>query len=85
MDKVFTNGFVVKEPHKNAPAFVKCAVSIKTDEFVKFLEDHTKPDGWVNLDIKVGQSGKWYAQLNQWSKETEKEKEAEIQMDAPPF
>jgi hypothetical protein len=67
-DKIFTDGMIVKPPRDGAPDFVKASISIKTEDFVRFLEDHTKPDGWVNIDVKAGQSGKWYGQLNQWTR-----------------
>jgi hypothetical protein len=44
-DKIFTDGMIVKPPRDGAPDFVKASISIKTEEFVRFLEDHTKPDG----------------------------------------
>jgi hypothetical protein len=68
--KIFTDGMIVKAPRDGAPEYVKCSISIKTEAFTAFLENHTKPDGWVNIDVKVGQSGKWYGQLDQWTKDT---------------
>ena len=68
-DKIFTNGLIVKPPRPGAPDFVKASISIKTEEFVAFLEAHTKPDGWVNIDVKESRGGKWYGELNHWSKD----------------
>jgi hypothetical protein len=67
-DKIFAQGLIYKAPRENAPDFVKGSLSIKTEEFTKFLEDHTKPDGWVNLDLKVSRGGKLYCELNQYSR-----------------
>ena len=60
----FPNGMSVKAPHEKAPDFVKGQVSIKKQLFLEWL---THQEGeWVNLDIKVGQSGKWYMSVNDW-------------------
>jgi hypothetical protein len=66
-DKIFTDGMIVKKPHANAPDFIIANLSFKVDEFRKFLIDNAK-GGWVNADIKIGQSGKYYAELNTWEK-----------------
>lgn len=65
---IFAAGLIVKPPSENAPDFIKAKLSIKVEELTAFLEEHTKPDGWVNLDVKESKGGKWYAQLNHWSK-----------------
>jgi hypothetical protein len=70
-DKIFAQGLIVKSPSENAPDFIKYKLSIKTEEFTKFLEDHTKPDGWVNLDLKESKGGKLYCELNQYSRPTD--------------
>lgn len=67
-DKTFANGLIVKAPREGAPEFVKATLSIKTEEFVAFLEAHTKADGWCNIDVKESRGGKWYAELNSWTK-----------------
>jgi hypothetical protein len=63
-DKIFASGLIYKLPREGAPEYVKAAISIKTEEFTRFLEEHTKPDGWVNIDVKESQGGKLYAELN---------------------
>jgi hypothetical protein len=82
-EKIFTQGMIVKAPREGAPEFVKCSISIRTEEFTTFLENHTKPDGWVNIDVKVGQSGKWYGQLNQWTKDTPRPQSPVERSDSP--
>ena len=58
----FVNGLIVKEPHQNAPDFVKCAISIKREELIEWL---TNPEGdWVNIDVKESKGGKWYAAVS---------------------
>lgn len=67
-EKVFTNGFVFKIPHPNAPSFVKGKVSVKVEDFKKFLDEHND-NGWVNIDLKLSQEGKPYAELDTWKPE----------------
>lgn len=64
-EKIFTEGLIFKLPRQNAPDFVKGSVSIKADEFVEFIKKHQK-NGWLNIDLKVSQGGKAYAELNSW-------------------
>ena len=69
MSNEFPKGLFAKKPREGAPDFVKGAISIKRVEFLDWLAD--KQDEWVNLDIKEGKSGKWYASVNQYKKSTE--------------
>lgn len=59
---------IAKKPHENAPDFVKLNLSFKVDEFSAFLQAHVKGDGWANVVVKEGKSGKWYGELDQWTK-----------------
>ena len=63
-EKVFAKGFVFKK-RENAPDFVVGSVSIKADEAIQFIADNQK-NGWVNLNIAMGQSGKYYIELDTW-------------------
>ncbi len=74
---VFLDGLLCKIPHEKAPDFVKMDISFKTDDFIKFLEKHRNNNGYVNAQIKVGKSGKAYAQLNTWKPEKQKEEKTE--------
>ena len=58
----FVNGLIVKEPHQNAPDFVKCAISIKVADLSAWLAGKT--DEWVNIDVKKSKGGKWYAAVS---------------------
>lgn len=64
-DKIFPSGFILKEPRDTAPDWVKGSISIKVSDFIPFLKEHEKK-GWVNLEMKVGQSGKLYTELDTW-------------------
>lgn len=65
-EKVFADGIIAKR-RENDPEFVKARLSFKVDEAVAFLQKHAK-NGWVNVDVKVGKSGKWYCELNTFEK-----------------
>ncbi len=59
---IFAEGLIVKK-NENAPDFVLCNLSIKTEEFEKFMKANDK-NGWVNLSVLMGKSGKPYAKLD---------------------
>jgi len=40
-------------------------VSVKVDEFIGFLKENVKK-GWVNMDVKLSKSGKYYFQVDTW-------------------
>jgi hypothetical protein len=61
-EKVFAEGFVFKRNEK-APDFVVGSVSVKVDEAIAFLKKHEK-NGWMNMDVKTSQGGKYYMELN---------------------
>lgn len=68
-DVQFVNGMVVKAPHEKAPDFVKAQISIKVADLGMWLrEKHKAGQEWVNLDIKVAKTGKWYAAVNDYKK-----------------
>lgn len=65
MQKKFATGMIVKNPKAQAPKWIMGHLSVKVDEFVKFLSENQK-NGWVNLDVCIGKTGKMYAQLDEW-------------------
>ena len=78
----FPEGFFFKEPHPNAPAFVKGSASIKVAEFKDYL---SKVKGeWLNLDLKVSQNGKAYAQVNTFKPDPNKQAQPDKYPDAEP-
>ena len=60
----FIDGLFAKAPHPNAPDFVKAKISIKREELINWLNNRS--DEWVNIDVKEGQTGKWYASVDNW-------------------
>jgi hypothetical protein len=64
-DKVFAQGFVIKERHENTPEWVMANVSIRVSEFKTFMDNHQDKD-WVNIQLKVSKGGKAYAELDTW-------------------
>jgi hypothetical protein len=85
---IFVDGLMVKPPHEKAPEFVKGKISIKREALIHWLEG--QGGDWINLDIKVGKSGKWYAQVNEWVRPSEGEQpvpadETEVRLADIPF
>ena len=70
-DKEFVDGLLVKAPHEKSPDFVKCSISIKRKDLGNWLRQ--KEDDWINIDVKVAKSGKWYAEVNNWKAEPKAE------------
>jgi hypothetical protein len=62
MEKIFADGFVFKRNEK-APDFVVGSISVKVEEATAFLKQHAK-NGWVNLQVKNSQGGKYYIELD---------------------
>lgn len=75
-EKIFIDGLIFRKPHENAPDFVIGKLSVKVEEFIKFLEEH-ESNGWVNIDLKEGKSGKYYAELDTWKPEKQEESKGE--------
>lgn len=63
MDK-YPTGLFAKKPHEKAPQFIKGKLSVKRDEFINWLQ--TQETEWVNFDVKEGQDGKYYVQVDEW-------------------
>jgi len=63
-DIEFVPGLIVKQRAPNAPDYVICKLSIKPKELAAWLEGKT--DEWINIDVKIGKSGKPYAAVDSW-------------------
>jgi len=63
-EKKFIEGLLVKPPRDGAPEYLVGKLSMKRQELIAWLQQQ---DGeWINADIKIAQSGKWYAQVDDW-------------------
>lgn len=80
-DKIFANGFIFKRNEK-APDFVIGNISIKSDDAIKFIQEHTN-NGWVNLKINKSQGGKAYIELDTWEAKGSAPVQAQAQVQAP--
>lgn len=60
----YPKGLFAKKPHEKAPQFIKGKLSVKRDEFINWLQ--TQDTEWVNFDVKEGQDGKYYVQVDTW-------------------
>ena len=64
MEKIYAKGLFAKRNEK-APDFVVCNISIKADEFDKFVKENTNEKGYVNLQVlKSKEKGTLYAVLD---------------------
>ena len=87
-DKKFIGGLLVKAPSEKAPEYVKARLSIKREELIAWLQ--TEQGEWINADIKESQGGKWYAQVDDWKSNQQRDssprRKAPIpQQSAPPM
>ncbi len=63
-DNKFIDGLLVKPPRDGAPEYIVGKLSLKREELIAWLQQQ---DGeWISADIKIAQSGKWYAQVDDW-------------------
>lgn len=81
MEKVFADGFVFKRNEK-APDFVVGNISVKVEEATAFLKQHTK-NGWVNLQVKNSQGGKYYIELDTFEPKQQAPAPAQPEMAQP--
>lgn len=66
-EKQFVPGLFAKQPHERAPDFVKLSISIKVKDLGNFLrEKNAAGEEWVNIQVKESQGGKWYAEVDDW-------------------
>lgn len=80
----FVDGLIVKAPRENAPDFVKASISIKVEDLGKWLREKYKAkQEWVNIDVKVAKSGKWYAAVNTFKPKEKTAKKADDESDIP--
>lgn len=66
-EKPFVDGLIIKAPRENAPDFVKGSISLKREDLIQWLQGRNEE--WINVDIMVSKSGKWYGKLNDWKPE----------------
>tara|TARA_R100001129_G_scaffold121544_1_gene84390 strand:+ start:124 stop:402 length:279 start_codon:yes stop_codon:yes gene_type:complete len=72
-DVEFTEGIYVNAPNDNAPDFVKARIRIDMAQAYKWLvkkaesvEKDESGKQWLNLDVKEGKNGRWYASVDNW-------------------
>jgi len=71
-EKNFANGMIVTR-RQGAPEFVVSNIAINVAEFTEWLNTYKNEKGWVNLDVKQAQSGKYYAEQNTWKPDANKQ------------
>lgn len=63
-DKIFAEGIYFNERNEKMPEWLLGKISINRDKLISFLEKQEEINGYINLDIKRGKSGKLYMELN---------------------
>lgn len=82
-DTIFPEGLWFNLPHEKAPSFVKGSVSVDIAKFARWAEQHANERGRFRINLKVGKSGKAYAELDTYKAESAAgEYEAERRKDA---
>ena len=70
MENVFVKGMFVKRNEK-APDFVVCSISLKIDEFAKFVKENKNDKGYLNVQVlKSKDKGTMYAVLDTFEPKT---------------
>jgi single-stranded DNA-binding protein len=54
---------------------VKCKLSFKREELIAWLQ--SKEGDWINADVKVSNGGKWYAAVDNWKPDRERQAPAQ--------
>ena len=82
MDDIkFADGIYFKEPHQNAPDFVKGKLSIQKQKLIAWLEGmDAGEEGYINLDIKVAKSGKLYIAVDNWKPNNQQQAQQKPQL-----
>ena len=73
-DIEFISGLSLKAPNENAPEYVKAKGWIKNTDLIDFLKARiAKGEDSTNFDVKVSQAGKWYAAVDNWKPNSERQ------------
>lgn len=70
-DTKFIDGLIVKAPNAGAPEYVKARLSIRREELIAWLQGQT--GDWINAEIKEAKSGKYYAAVDDWKPNGERQ------------
>jgi len=80
----FPEGLTVKAPHENAPDFVKAKITIKVKDLGNWLREKNKAgEEWVSLDVKESKGGKWYASVDEWKPDPDRQAPQDSTNSAP--
>ena len=87
-EKIFADGFMFdvtpKHIQEKCP-WIKGRLSIKANTAIEFIEKHKNKNGYLNIDLKVAKSGKFYLELNTYVKQGEKVDLPEVELGQIPF
>ena len=88
-EKEFPKGLFVSAPRSGSPDFVKGRISIRIADFLEYLS--MKDGEWLRIDIKQGYkkdeqgNHKWYSQVDNWVKPSERVEEKKAEDASLPF
>jgi single-stranded DNA-binding protein len=77
----FIDGLIFKPPHEKAPDFVICKLSIKREQLIEWLEG--RDDEWINGDVKESKGGKYYASVDNWKPNQDRQESPAPRQQAP--
>lgn len=81
-DIEFVDGLIVKPPNENAPEYVIAKISIKREELIAWLQK--KEGEWINLDVKESQAGKYYASVDNWKPNGNRQESSKPRQESKP-
>ena len=67
-EKIFADGVKIDAKQTQYGEIIK--LGIKADKSIDFLAKYTNDRGYVNLDLKKGQKGNYYLELNTYKSES---------------
>ena len=76
VDKIFPKGLFFNRRH-DAPDFVIGRISMKIDDFSKFVREN-KDGEWMNFNVLKSKEGKSYVELDTWKPEPKIDKVEEL-------
>ena len=85
-DSMLVGGFYPKARNENAPDWVlgKASFNLKQfSEFVREFKAANPSEDWLNIDMKIGKSGKPYASVDTWKPDPSKVGQSSAPAPAP--
>jgi hypothetical protein len=68
-EKIWADGFSFSLPSpaaKEKAPWIKGKIGVQVEQAIAFLQKHKNSVGYVNIDLKLGKTGNYYLELNDW-------------------